>query len=356
MKNPSWLVLHISLLLITIFNITITAQEVRPVRDEIGFCWTAEEMNTVMNYLNENDSTNFSSENLIAGISPHDDYLYAGLVYAPLYKLIKTKEVVIFAVTHGQIRMEFNDPHNIVILDEYDLWKGPFKNVEPSPLREKIKAELDTSYYWVNNEAQAIEHSAEALIPFLQYYNRDIKITPIMVTATNFDKLEELSDKLTDIIVSYVKENNLKLGKDIFFLISNDANHYGKDFNNIDYGEDLKAHQLATDNDKRIANKFFNGEITKDKMIDLADEIWVTMENYPTHPLWCGRYPIVFGLTAVNKITNKLGLGNIEGKLFKYSDTFSGGVLPIKGTTLGTTSTFSLKHWCGFLSAGFYLK
>ena len=44
----------------------------------------------------------------------------------------------------------------------------------------------------VSNKAQSIEHSIEALIPFLQYYNRDLKITPIMVTQMPFERMDEL--------------------------------------------------------------------------------------------------------------------------------------------------------------------
>lgn len=356
MKNYNQRVFLFSLFFIIIFYRNIIPQEIRPIRDDIGFCWSAEDVNKLMDFLNENDNSNFPKENLIAAISPHDDYLYAGKVYEPLYKLIKTKEVVVFGVTHGTVRKEINDPKNILILDEYNFWKGPYKNIEISPLREKIKNELDTSYFIVSNKAQSLEHSIEALIPFLQYYNRDIKITPIMITQMPLEKTEEISGKLTDIIIDYIKTNNLKLGEDIFFLISNDANHYGKDFNNNKFGEDLNAHKTATELDKRIAEESFNGEITKEKIKSITEKIWENENNKNTCPLWCGRYPIVFGLTAVSQITNKLGYGNVNGKLFLYSDTFSGGVLPLKGTSLGTTASFSLKHWVGFLSAGFYLK
>jgi len=356
MKTNIQIILLSTFIFFTTFNGKIMSQEIRPVRDDIGFCWTADEVNTLINDVNKNDETNFPKENLIAAISPHDDYLYAGKVYAPLYKLIKTKEVVVFGVTHGTVRREMNDPRNILILEEYDVWKGPYQNVELSPLREKIKSELDTSYFMVSNKAQAIEHSIEALIPFLQYYNKDVKITPIMITAMPLERMEEISGKLTDIIIDYIKTNNLKLGEDIFFLISNDANHYGKDFNNDKFGEDLNAHKTATELDKKIANESFNGEITKEKIKSITEKIWETETNKSTCPLWCGRYPIVFGLTAVSQITNKLGLGNVNGKVFKYSDTFTEGVLPVKGTTLGTTAPFSLKHWVGFLSAGFYIN
>ena len=51
-----------------------------------------------------------AGSDLVAGISPHDDYLYAGRVYYPLFKNLRTREAVIFGVTHGTVRKEIGDP------------------------------------------------------------------------------------------------------------------------------------------------------------------------------------------------------------------------------------------------------
>ena len=115
------------------------AQTVRPIRDNVGFCWKANEMNKLITYLSKhNKITDIGSHKLIAGISPHDDYLYAGNIYYTLYPHIKTKEVVIFGVTHGTVRKAMNDPRNVLIFDDYDEWQGPYGNVKISPLREFI--------------------------------------------------------------------------------------------------------------------------------------------------------------------------------------------------------------------------
>ena len=84
-----YFVLLFIFLLFQIFSITM-AQSIRPIRDNVGFCWQQDEMNMLMKYLSSHaDKTvNFLSANLVAAISPHDDYLYAGSVYYPLYKLI----------------------------------------------------------------------------------------------------------------------------------------------------------------------------------------------------------------------------------------------------------------------------
>jgi AmmeMemoRadiSam system protein B len=331
-------------------------QEVRPVRDDVGYCWQSDRFDLFVKWLDENcPDEKFKSENLIAGISPHDDYLYAGKVYYPLYKLINAKEVVIFGVTHGTVRKEINDPKNILIFDEFEKWKGPYSDAAISPLREIIKQKLESEYYMVSNKAHSLEHSIEGLIPFLQHYNRDVKITPIMVTAMSFEKMDSLSDELANIISEYVKENNLKLGKDIFFLFSNDANHYGEDFDNHPYGLNEEAHNVAVANDKRIADQIFNGTVTKNKIQKLSDELWPEAGIKQDCPLWCGRYAVVFGLFTVSKVVNENGK-KLSGKVLRYSDTWTGGVLPVKGTSMGITAPYSLKHWVGFLSAGFYME
>ena len=339
-------------------NRKVNAQSVRPIRDNVGFCWSASEMDNVISFLDKNDNAekSFPSRNLVAAISPHDDYLYAGRIYYPLFKLIHAKEIVIFGVTHGTVRKAMDDPKNILIFDKFDKWKGPYGNVEISPLREILKNNLPKSEFIISNKAQKIEHSIEAMIPFLQHYNRNIKITPVMVTEMPYSRMDSVSSNFAEIVEKYISKNNLKLGKDIFFLISSDANHYGEDFSNSPYGLDKKAHKSATDRDKQIAGNHFNCEITTADIKDLSRQIWDSNNKKKIIPLWCGRYPIIFGLSTVDKIVHKLNGEKLEGKLFKYSDTKTEGVLPIKGTHLGTTAPVSYKHWVGFLSAGFYIK
>ena len=58
---------------------------------------------------------------------------------------------------------------------------------------------------------------------------------------------------------------------------------------------------------------------------------------------------------TINNIVTESG-SKLTGKVFKYSDTWTEGVLPVKETKMGITAPYSLKHWVGFLSAGFYLE
>ncbi len=343
--------------------------DTRPILDDIGFCWKAEQVNRLMDYLAEletlqdkkkekkNNSKSKPNTNLVAAISPHDDYLYSGRINYPLFKHIRTKEVVVFGVTHRTVRNRIGDPTEKIIFDNYRYWQGPFKKVTISPLREFLKKKLNTDSYLVSNEAHALEHSVEAMIPFLQYFNRDIKITPIMVTGMDFAAMDALSEKLAGHIADYITENNLKIGKDIFFLVSADANHYGKDFKNTVFGEDLKAHQQGTEQDKKIIAQCLEGAVGKEKLKNLTGQLWGENFKEYSNTVWCGKFSIPFGMLTTLKTINRFHQKKtLEGELIRYSDTYSEGVLPIKKPGYGITAPFSLKHWVGFFTVGFYLQ
>lgn len=355
MKYTSTIILLFILLTVgTIMN----AQSIRPVRDNVGFCWTPEQMDILMEYLQENEVGNqFDAQGLVAGISPHDDYLYAGRVYYPLYQMLRAKEVVVFGVTHGTVRRAMDDPQDKLIFDTYDQWQGPYRDIEISDLRKFITDRLPPDEMMVSNKAQDIEHSIEALVPFLQYYNRDFNLTPIMVTGMSFDRMEQVSDGLSKILDEYIQQNSLTPGKDIFFLISSDLNHYGEDFDNAPYGKDSAAHAEGSASDQKIARTAFDGELTSEKIKDLTEILWnIETSDSIAHPLWCGQYSIPFGLLTIMKTLRAVSDKSLSGKILRYSDTWTEGVLPIERTSLGTTAPFSLEHWVGFLSAGFYLE
>ncbi len=331
-------------------------QDVRPIRDSIGFCWDADEMRRFVEFLAARETSVPDTARIVAAISVHDDYLYAGRVYFPLYRSLHAREAVIFGVTHGSVQKEMGPLADVIILDEYDRWRGPFQPVEISPLRNLIRSRIPSRYLMVSNRAHALEHSIEALIPFLQYFNRDIKITPIMVTKMSWETMEDLAHHLTKIIAEYLASSNLVPGKDIVFLMSNDADHYGVDFNNAPYGLDARAHRSATANDLRIIDAHINGVATPDRIHDLALEIWPDSARPGPAPVWCGRYPVTLGLLTVAGVVAQNHLGELQGTLVRYSDTVTEKVLPMPNTSMGLTAVFSYRHWCGWFTERFTLS
>lgn len=330
-------------------------EQVRPIRDDVGFCWNPESMKILVDYLASQEKETFDSQGLVAGISPHDDYLYAGRLYYSLFSIIQAKEVVIFGVTHGAVRNRIKGLDSLIILDDYLQWTGVLKPVDISPLREYLKAHLNPEYYLVNRWAHRLEHSIEALIPFLQYFNPEIKITPIMVAPMPLDKMKKISDDLAEAIASYMKKNGLKAGQDIFFLISADGNHYGEDFNNLAFGEGEEAWEKALAFDRNIIDSYLTGEVTEKKVTGLTKELWGKTYLDYNNSYWCGKYSIPFGLLTIDKVITRATGKKIKGRLFKFSDTYSEGVLPLTKIGLGITAPFSLRHWVSFCSLGYYI-
>ena len=336
--------------------LSLAAQEKRPIRDDVGFCWNPSSMQKLVDYLESQEKQTFEAKGLVAAISPHDDYLYAGRIYYPLFKILRTKEVVIFGVTHGTVRNEITGLQNILILDEFEYWPGLKKPIPVSGLREYLMERLDRTVYVKNNRAHEIEHSIEALLPFLQYFNPEVKITPIMVSPMPFVRMEEVSTKLAKVIADYMNKKHLAAGKDIFFLVSSDGNHYGKDFNNSPFGEGEKAWETALQLDQRLIRTYLTGIMDRGKIEGLTKELWGETYMDYRNTYWCGKYSVPFGLLTIEKIMALTLNKKINGMLFRFSDTYSEGVLPLKKTGMGTTAPFSLRHWVSFFSIGYYIE
>ncbi len=333
----------------------LAAQEARPVRDDVGFCWNPASMRLLVDYLQAREKDRFEPEGLVAAIAPHDDYLLAGRVDYPLFEILRAKEVVVFGVTHGTVRSEIGDPHGILIFDEFKTWPGLTGPLSVSGLREVLKKRLDKSVYTVSNKAHTIEHSIEAEVPWLQYFNPGVKITPVMVTGMPFAKMEEVAARVAEVIAAEMRAKGLVAGKDIFFLISSDGNHYGQDFKNSPFGEGEAAWLEARALDQRLIREYLTGVMDEGKVEGLTKELWgATYLDY-RNTYWCGKYSIPFGLLAVQKILALTENKKVSGLLFRYSDSYSEGALPLTKTGMGLTAPYSLRHWVSWCSIGYYV-
>jgi AmmeMemoRadiSam system protein B len=328
---------------------TLSSSEgIKPVRDNVGFCWTMHDMKALVAYLAGTAGTPVAKPGIVAAISPHDDYLYAGKVYYPLHRALRAKLVVIFGVTHSGVRKEIGDPHDVLIMDDFAAWPGLGRTVGVSPLRDYVKSHLAASDFITSNKAHGLEHSIEAELPFLSYDNPDVTIVPIMVTQMSWERMNTLSDDLSTVIAGYVQQHHLVPGRDIAFLMSSDANHYGEDFNNAPFGLDAKAHEQATAGDRRIAHECLDGAITSQKIQALTVQL--------KDVVWCGKFSVPFGLLTAQKTLAKVSQKGLEGAVLRYSDSYTEGVLPVKDTAMGVTAPATLRHWCGWLSAAYYLQ
>ena len=331
----------------------------RPIRDRVGFCWEKQQMTRMIRLLESIrplKSPVPADSRIIGGICPHDDYLYAGHLYLPLFGALRAREVVVFGVTHRPVRQKFPQARNRLILDTFSHWQGlDGRPVHVSRLREFLRERLKPENFWVSNPAHAREHSIEALIPFLDHFLDDYRLTPIMVGPMDPSHLEAVSTALARVIGSYLEKHQLVLGRDLVFLISADANHYGPDFDNAPYGVDRAAHQTGTRRDRELIQSHLTGPLTESGIDTLCQALWPSRggKNF----LWCGMYSIPLGIRTIQKLVASKGVRDpIQGRLIAYDDTYSAGVLPLRDPGFGITAPFSLSHWVGFFSLTFQVQ
>ncbi len=314
--------------------------------DDHLFAWNPSAMDALGEYLeNELEPTPSLLNTPLGGICPHDDHLFAGSLYYPLFKKVKAKHFVIFGVFHGGAAGAVDEKRNAILLDTHDEWEGTYNPVGISDLREKIIEEMPDEYVVVSDEAHRQEYSIEAMIPFMQYFQRNVVITPIIVPTMDFEKMNDIAEVLSDVIAHYMEERHLIPGKDIFFLCSSDSSHYGSDFKNTFYGEGIEGYNLAVAADLE-ATQHLTGKLTPERIKSFAEEGVVVRG-------WCGRYSVPFGTLTMQKTFKKIGI-ELEGDILHYSDTLSKGVIPLPGTFMGVTAPFNLDHWVGHLSVLYY--
>jgi predicted class III extradiol MEMO1 family dioxygenase len=197
------------------------------------------------------------------------------------------------------------------------------------------------------------------LLPFVQHASREAQITPIMVTPMSFDTMDTLSAKLAGIMTAYMKKNRLEAGKDICFLISADANHYGRDFNNVYFGEGVEAHRKGTAHDRELIGTYLEGPISPKMQRELFLQE-LSGEDFKSYGnvVWCGHFTIPFGLLTADRIVREQFPGKrLVGRLFHYSDSYTDGVLAVEAAGREVVNpTSSLGHWVGYFSSGFYVQ
>jgi len=327
---------------------------VRHYFDNVGYCTKPAQIEAVVKIANQYEKNLLKKESkdgFFAVISPHDDHMFAGRVYVhAIPRIARAKTVVIFSVTHGNVRKAINDPQGVLIFDDYDAWQAPYSPVKvDTALRKYLEENLSKEDYIISRKAHDLEHAAEAMVPFLQYYNRNVKILPIMVTKMSWWKIKDISSRLAKVFASYMKEKELSPGRDIAFIFSTDATHYGPDFGYQPFGLDEEAHDKAIAQDKELGKKFLSGNITEEKIRLFADRVWGEKIT------WCGVYSVPFGVMTVLNLAHLKGK-KLEGITLRYGDSYSFGVLPVFKKGIGITAPFSLKHWVGYWAIGYKFK
>jgi len=338
--------------------------KVRKPVDPVGFATNPRQMDSVMNRIlrlqgnkinalwKSNKITAFTSWKL--AICPHDDYTYAGWLYPVVLKNVNAKTVILIGVAHKAKKFGLEDR---MVFDSFDRWSEPYGPVRISAMREKIMNQLPPSTWLVHDSLQQAEHSVEALVPFLQYYNRDIEIVPILIPYMSYNKMEELSSSLSLALWKVIRQEELVWDRDIAIVISSDAVHYGdQEWGGSDYapyGCDSSGYHLALAHENEIIHRCLLGEIQKARIRKFT-EYTVQDTNFRSYKwTWCGRYSVPFGLLTAFYLEQHLRSKPVKGMLMGYGNSVMQQAIPVEDLNMGKTAMAGLHHWVGYTSIGY---
>jgi AmmeMemoRadiSam system protein B len=364
-------ILPFPVLILSIFFLACNTQQnkqadtsIRNLIDTVGFASKAYQMDSIISRINNTQGAYL--ENIIKStgvdntkqwkvcISPHDDYSYVGYLYPAVLNYVKATTLIIFGVAHKARKLGLE---NKIIFDSFTSWHAPYGDVKTSSIRDKIISALPKDVYIVNNQMQSMEHSVEALIPFLQCNNRNIEIVSILVPYMSFDRMKEIAMPLALKIKKVVTESDLEWGKDFAFIISTDAVHYGdegwgeSDFSF--YGTDSAGYNQAINHELKIINDCLIGSIELDKIRKFTNYT-VMPDDYKKYIwTWCGRYSVPFGLLTTYYLQNQLN-EELNGFFIGYSTSIDHEHIKVDDINMGITAPANDHHWVGYAAVGYY--
>jgi AmmeMemoRadiSam system protein B len=339
-------------------------QNVRYPVDTIGYAHTAAQMDSLLSRINriygKERETILSIQNINpaqnwqAVISPHDDYSYAGEMYTYVLKNVKTPVIIIFGVAHKAQSFGIADK---LVFETFSSWKGPYGNIPVSDLRTDIISQIPEGFYIISDTLHQVEHSIEAQLPFLQYYQNSLKIVPILVPFMNFSRMEQIASAVSEAIFKAGRQRQWEWGTDYSFVISSDCVHYGDE--NWDgkafapFGADTAGYRRAKNYDMNIISECLIDRLHQQR-IKRFFEYTVDRNNYKEYDwTWCGRYSIPFGLLTIYHLQKMLKITAMEGNMLRYSTSISHLPIPVADLGLGTTAPANIHHWVGYVSLGY---
>jgi len=291
---------------------------------------------------------------LPAAVCPHDDYILAGRVYAHIQRYMKAPTVILVGNAHWS---EAFGIRNKLIFGDFKRWRGPYGPVQVSALRDQITARLQPGSFTVNRKLVETEHSLEALVPYLQYYNRKVEIVPILVPFSSWDNIDRLGLELAQVVAGLCKEKGWQLGRDLALLCSSDGEHYGdygwSYYNYHPFGCDADGYKKAMAQDQEFIGRYLEGALRSDKIHGLFSEL-VNQEDIGKYKVtWCGRFAAPFGVNFAGHLAELAAGRELSGCFLRAGSSLSDPWLPVEKYGLGITSDVSLHHFVTYFAVGF---
>jgi len=231
---------------------------------------------------------NAEKEEAIGLVSPHAGYIYSGPVAAAVISRIKFKDTfIIIGPNHTGMGKPFS------IMTE-GAWRTPLGEVAiDSELGKQILAK--SSYLQEDSLAHQYEHCIEVQLPFLQYFQPEVRLVPIVFAHGAAAAYKEIGKE----IASAIKE----LGREVVIMSSSDMTHY-------------EPHESAREKDTQAIDAI--RELDEDELLKRVRELDISM---------CGYAPTVSLISAAKE----LGAGGAELVKYQTSGDASGDYSSVVG-------------------------
>jgi len=321
--------------------------------DTIGFAQYAWQMDSVIARIDSSDKQ--STDHVYkAAICPHDDYAYAAGLFNKTLAGIKANTIILVGVAHRARNFELE---NKIIFGSYKQWDSPYGKVNISPLRDQWVSQLNKETYIIHDEMMQLEHSLEAITPFLQKNNKEVEIVPLLVPAMTFENMKLFSQDLSNTMAALMKTQNLDYGKDVAVVISSDAIHYGNEgwsgANMAPFGVDSIGNEKAKEKDLTITQNCLVGAISTSR-VELFNKYTVSDSNFRAYQwTWCGRYSVPVGLLFANQLNENLTNQSLSGTLIDWRSSLHNPHIEVVDIGMGHTAAANANHWVAFIGVGY---
>ena len=221
-------------------------------------------------------------------ISPHAGIRFSGPIAAAAYKTLKGhqyKRVIVLGLSH---RHQFAGG---AILPNVTAYGTPLGNI---PLdRAACDRLLSTPEFEPHEEVHRQEHSLEIQLPFLQRVLGEFLLIPVMIGKIDL----AMYDRMTAAMAPLVDGDTL-------VVASTDFTHYGRRFMFVPFTDDVP------ENLKRIDTSAADQIMALDAggFLRKLEENGVGNPNYRRPQTVCGRGPVTFLITLLNKVGTYKGI------------------------------------------------
>jgi AmmeMemoRadiSam system protein B len=284
-------------------------------------------------------------------VCPHDDYTYVGRLYPEVLQNIVAPNLIIIGVAHKAARLGIEGS---LVFESFKAWKGPWKDVPVSEARDEIFSSLGSSYAIRNDSLHKVEHSIESMIPFLQYFNRNISIVPILVPAMDSSRMRECGKALAGAIRKAAVAHRWEWGSDYSIIVTTDAVHYGnEDWGGADmapFGCDSTGNHKALVHESEIIKECLQGTISPDNFRRFTSYTLKPGNFREYQWTWCGRYSVPAALFTAYYLNDGQPL---RGELTGYSTSITSEHIPVDDIRMGRTAIATECHWVGYAALGY---